>query len=213
MEIHAYDEEYVGWAQRVLGDAFDFALVTVGIPIGEFEKVFLTSDFSKQFADGNPAYVVGRTGCEFVLDMYEDCGKPIVGIEPSMYIDKSPEFWTGWALAFYQWYSSKSFREIVRAVSLSDILDMYDIYHEMDIMKFADEMEERFASHREETRLKRLREYANLSQSQLSKASGVPLRQIQLFEQRQRDINKTQVMTIVRLSKTLNCQVADLIEG
>ena len=31
MEIHAYSEEYVLSAQRVVGDMFDFAIVTLGL--------------------------------------------------------------------------------------------------------------------------------------------------------------------------------------
>lgn len=63
------------------------------------------------------------------------------------------------------------------------------------------------------TRLKRLRKYYQLSQSQLSRKSGVPLRQIQLFEQRKRDINKTQAETLYNLSQALDCEMKDLLEG
>lgn len=59
--------------------------------------------------------------------------------------------------------------------------------------------------------LRRLRTYAGLSQSQLAKRAEVPLRQIQLFEQCQRDISKTQGETLVRLARALNCRVEELI--
>ena len=61
--------------------------------------------------------------------------------------------------------------------------------------------------------LKRLREYANLSQRELAETSGVPLRQIQLFEQGQRDINKSQVHTLLLLSKALSCDIETLIDS
>ena len=60
--------------------------------------------------------------------------------------------------------------------------------------------------------LKRLRTYAGLSQSALSKRSGVPLRQIQLFEQGQRDIKKTQGHTLYGLSRVLGCSMETLLE-
>jgi transcriptional regulator with XRE-family HTH domain len=63
----------------------------------------------------------------------------------------------------------------------------------------------------EQSRLRRLRTYANLSQSQLAGASGVALRQIQLFEQGKRDIHKTQGETLMRLSRALNCRIEDLL--
>ena len=42
--------------------------------------------------------------------------------------------------------------------------------------------------------------------------ANVPLRQIQLFEQCQRDINKTASETLFRISKTLCCRMEDLLE-
>ena len=51
-----------------------------------------------------------------------------------------------------------------------------------------------------------------MSQTALAAESGVPLRQIQLFEQGQRDINKTSAATLKQLSKALCCRMEDLIE-
>ncbi|MBQ1548773.1 MAG: helix-turn-helix transcriptional regulator, partial [Lachnospiraceae bacterium] len=84
-------------------------------------------------------------------------------------------------------------------------------FHEADISLFVNAIDERRKKEREESMLKRLRTYAGLSQRLLSERSGVPLRQIQLFEQGQRDIKKTQGETLRRLSKTLNCRMEDLI--
>ncbi len=62
----------------------------------------------------------------------------------------------------------------------------------------------------EGSRLKRLRTYAGLSQKMLADRSGVALRQIQLFEQNQRDISRAQGNTLLMLSRALNCHM-DLI--
>ncbi|CDD35633.1 putative helix-turn-helix protein [Roseburia sp. CAG:309] len=42
--------------------------------------------------------------------------------------------------------------------------------------------------------------------------SNVSLRSIQMYEQRNKDINKASVDTVYRLSKTLGCTMEDLIE-
>lgn len=63
-----------------------------------------------------------------------------------------------------------------------------------------------------ESRLKRLREYVHLSQKQLAVDAGVALRQIQLFEQGQRDINKTQGDTLDKLAVALGCKIEDLLQ-
>ena len=56
------------------------------------------------------------------------------------------------------------------------------------------------------------REACGLSQSELAEDADVPLRQIQLFEQRQRDIDKPASETLFRISKALCCRMEDLLE-
>lgn len=59
--------------------------------------------------------------------------------------------------------------------------------------------------------LRKLRTYAGLSQRELSEMSGVALRQIQLFEQGERDISKAQIGTVLSLAKELHCDVEKLL--
>lgn len=115
-------------------------------------------------------------------------------------------------MAFYQWYTAKSFAKIHNAVSIQQILMLYPALHEADLMKFVEIMNERLHRFYVDTSLKRFRKYARLSQGELSALSGVPLRQIQQFEQGHRDINKTQTGTLLRLSKVLGCSMEDLME-
>ena len=75
-----------------------------------------------------------------------------------------------------------------------------------------DRMDEHMRSTYPLTRLRIRRENCGLSQSELAAESGVSLRQIQLFEQRQRDINKTAAETLLQLSKALYCNMEDLME-
>lgn len=213
MMIHAYDEDYVAGAQRILGDAVDFAVMTLGLDPDSFGRAFAVSSCSKQFAMGNPSYVAGINGCELTRMVLEETKTSYEDSEDAMYIDKSPEYWSGWALAFYQWYSNRSFMEILSYVSMADIMELYAAYHEMDIMQFVDRMQAELANANHKTRLRAMRENCGLSQSELARGSGVPLRQIQLFEQHQREINKTSAETMLRLAKYLHCRVEDLFES
>ena len=61
------------------------------------------------------------------------------------------------------------------------------------------------------SRLKFYREEKGLSQSELAKKSGVPLRNIQAYEQGYKDINKAQVITVLQLAEALECDVYDII--
>ena len=212
MEIRAYDEEYLAGAQRILGDAVDFAVMTLGLAPDTFGQAFAVSDTSRQFASGNPGYVAGINGCELARKVLDETGVAYTDAEDAMYLDKSPEYWAGWALAFYQWYSSYSFMDILRVVPLGKIIRMYPIYHEMDVLRFADQMREEMKAAHPDTRLRMRRKACGFSQLRLAVTSGVPLRQIQLFEQRQRDINKTAAETLLRLGRALGCSMEDLME-
>ena len=102
--------------------------------------------------------------------------------------------------------------DILTAVPLSEIIRMYPTYHEMDIRQFVDHLDELMSAAYPVTRLKAHRVTSGLSQAELANDSGVALRQIQLFEQQQRNINNAAAVTLLQLSKSLNCQMEDLIE-
>ena len=88
------------------------------------------------------------------------------------------------------------------------------LLHEADISKFAEAADKVIQENlREgETNLKRIRRANGFSQKQLAEISGVALRMIQLYEQRQNDINKAQASTLSALARALNCRLEDLME-
>lgn len=208
---YAYDSDYLPLAQRVLGDMYDFAVNTLQYTLKEFHMMFLVCGMSQQFEIGNPTFIAGKNGCEIAKIVVYDCYGNVPEEEDEMYVDKSPEFWVGWALSYYQWVSCLNYKIIQEKVPITEIYGMYATLHETDISKFVTIMDEKCKKQMEESRLKRLRTYAGLSQAQLADFSGVPLRQIQLFEQGQRDIRKTQAMTLLQLARTLQCDCMDLL--
>ena len=212
MEIHAYDEMYVSGAQNVLGHALDFAVLSLELSPDVFGNAFAVSNASKQFADGNPRYIAGMNGCELARLVLGETKVPFCDAEDVLYLEKSPEYWAGWAIAYYQWSSGWSFMDILSAVPFSEVLKMYPLYHEMDIRQFVDQMNDRMRKAYPSTQLKLRRENCGYSQSELAALAGVGLRQIQQFEQRTRSINKTAAETLLRLSKALHCRMEDLVE-
>lgn len=208
---YAYDELYLPLAQRVMGDMYDYAVCTLGIRLAEFQKMFLISRISGQIEIGNPHYVAGKNGCEVAREVIEVCTGEVIDKDDLMYLDKSPEYWIGWSLAYYQWLRGVSFREIEEVLPAEEMYGMYTTLHEADVKMFVEIVDERIQKQRREMKLKRLRTYAHLSQSMLAEKSGVPLRQIQLFEQGQRDIHKTQGQTLRQLAKALGCKMEDLL--
>ena len=63
-----------------------------------------------------------------------------------------------------------------------------------------------------ETNLAKFRKNAGLSQRKLAEYSNVSLRSIQLYEQRQLDINSAEAIKLYQISKVLGCNMEDLLE-
>ena len=213
MVIHAYDEDYLPGAQKILGDAVDFAVMTLELEPDLFAGAFAVSSVSKQFAAGNPTYIAGMTGCELAKRVLTETKLPFRDMRDEMYVENSHACRVGGGLDHDQWYSGRSFMEILSVVSLENIVQMYPIYHEADIVCFTDRMQEILKVANLVTKLRKYRENCGLSQSELASMSGVPVRQIQLFEQRQRDINRTAAETLLRLSRVLHCSMEMLMEN
>lgn len=89
---------------------------------------------------------------------------------------------------------------------------MYYTLHEADITKFVDIVDSRMKEYFSEINLKRIRTAYGLTQAELSRRSGVSLRSIQMYEQRNKNINKASADTMYRLAKVLGCTMEDLIE-
>lgn len=210
--IHAYNELYLDKAQVSLGTMLDFAVNTIHYKIGTFMDLFIGSGNATLFESGNPETLVGRSGIELVYDTLEKSNLNFNIVDYSPVYERSREYWAGWALAFYQWQSSMSFSSINRSIPIETILSMYSAYHEMDVLQFCDHMNKLIQDSQPETNLKRYRTMLGFSQSQLANASGVPVRTIQQYEQRQKNINKAQVDYLIRLSSALNCEITALVE-
>jgi transcriptional regulator with XRE-family HTH domain len=60
--------------------------------------------------------------------------------------------------------------------------------------------------------LKEIRIEQNISQSKLSKMSGVSIRNIQAYEQGQININKASAVSVYSLSKALGCKYEDILD-
>lgn len=210
--IHAYNEFHLRHAQAALGDVFDYAENACGIPGDGFIKLFIVSSISKRMANGEPAYVSGKSGIEIVRDIVlETTGKKLT-ITPQKNMSRSCEYWIGRAVAYYQWHSARSYSDIFKAIPFDELQRMYPTLHEADITKFVEIADKRINAFFPETSLKRIRTYYGCSQSELAMLSGVSLRSIQMYEQKRKSINRASVETVYRLAKALGCQMDDLME-
>ena len=210
--IHAYSESYLYDAKQNLAECFDYAISNCRFNADIFSRLFVQSGYADKFERGNPAIVSGISGIELAQEIIMYAYMNYKFPEKIFSEERSEVYWAGWALAEYQWATCRRFKDIYSRIPLSEIVTMYSVYHEMDIMKFVEAINEKWDQYYTETNLKRLRKIAGLSQRELADLSGVALRQIQLFEQKKRNINHTRAIDVLKIGKVLGCKSEDLLE-
>ena len=207
--IRAYDKIYLEKARSNLAHMLDFAVNDLHCDLIYFWERFINSNLADRFEHGESTVIAGMSGIEMAYAVLGgDTGR--VNVKPRDH--RSEEYWLGWALAYYQWETGLTFRDIAGPDEITGIRSLYSPYHEMDIRHFCDVMDELYLKRSRETRLKHYRNQVGLSQSQLAEKSGIPLRTIQQYEQRQKNINMARAEYIVCLAKALYCSPEDLIE-
>lgn len=196
----------------MLARMLDFAVYKLHIKLEAFWDLFIASGVATRFENGDFTLLVGKSGVEAAYEVLDRSGLSRERIKPQYPADRSEEYWTGWALAYYQWESGLSFADITKHIPIIQVCALYSPYHEMDIRQFCDRMDQMYRSSKQGTNLKLLRKASGLSQRELAQQSGVSFRTIQQYEQRQKNINKAQAESLLRLAKTLNCRTEDLLE-
>lgn len=209
--IHAYDENFLDDAMDNLGTAVEYAVLARNIPGQEFLDLFLVSGAAERFGRGDVALLSGMSGIELAKKILTRCGKTTDIADENVPQGYSPEYWIGWILAYYQWYSGKTFTSILKKLRFASIWNLYGVLHEADPSKAVMAFDEILAQPAE-TNLARLRKARGMSQSQLASAAGVSLRSIQLYEQRKNEINNAQYNRLSDLAGVLGCSVEDLLE-
>ena len=130
----AYDELYLRDAMRNVGVMTHCCIKEYGLSPDEFQTAFLQSPVSQHIAKGNPRYLVGHSGKELATIVLQ--GKELARPISDTYTI-TPEYWAGWVLAYYQWYTSRDFTQIAsRGLTFSNVLQMYNPLHEADLSKF-----------------------------------------------------------------------------
>lgn len=210
--IRAYDNLYLDDAMKCLGEAMDYAANSCRIDMDDFLELFIGSGYAEQFAAGVPKYVSGISGTELVMDVLTKSGRGLDFPQAQIDYDFSPQYWCGWILAYYQWYTGRSFKEIQKYVTMRDIQKLYPTLHEASEKKFVDIVNRMIRKKNPPTRLQAQRKISGYSQRELAEKVGVNLRTLQQYEIRAKDINKAAGATLLALAKMLGCRVEDLLE-
>ena len=195
---------YLDITQDEFGTMFDYAINDCKINIDKFQELFINSSIADRLEKNDFLLISGKSGVELVNEFIPKSKQT----KPSYPIyTRSKEYWTGFVFAYYWMKSIYTMKEIVNTISLNNIRIMYHPYHEMDIQKIYDEIDRLMYANK----IQKLRIKTHMSQSQLSTLSNIPLKTIQKYESNERDIRKASVDILLRISRTLNCSIEELI--
>lgn len=210
MAIPAYNSIYLSKTARSIGNMLHNAVLEFGYNGNDFLRMFIQSDVAEQIENANPKYLAGKSGMELLTEVVErTSGKHFDSRLIESY-DRSDVYWVGWALAHYQWYSGRSFKDILETISYDELLGLYNTLHEADINKVYDVFDMHFLA--ADSKLKLTRKRCGITQEQLAELSGVSLNTIRAYERKAKDINKAQVDIVIKLSNALKCGIADILD-
>ena len=185
MNIPAYNNSYLEDSMQAMGAMLDYAVNACNQDLEQFCYRFFCSGVARSLFQFSPKYM-GLSGIELAAIVARRTGDGLRDAPP--YIDVgSPEYWTGWALAYVSW-------------SLNMDYETVDVAREW-LREGAVKVNP----------LKRQRTLAGLTQKELASLSGVPLRVIRSYEQGQRSLENAGAESILRLSRVLSCQIEDLL--
>lgn len=201
--IRAYNEIYLSDVMHNLAALFDIAINAMEIEPNEIAEKFVSSKVASGIESGNPDYISGKSATELLSEIINK-DVPYNQVP----LDRSPEYWAGWVLAYSQWYLNKSFKEILDSVPLSKLIAKYHPYHEAPEEKTARWIEDNLPIKNKLTYFRQLRK---LSKKQLSDLSGINIRSINYYEEDCSLLRKAQANTLYALAKTLDCTIEDLL--
>lgn len=210
MTTPAYNITYLEDAMSSLGAMLDYAVNSCGEDLSLFYARFLGSGIAKAFSQANPKFLAGMSGIELAQLVACRTGEGLP--EKEGFIDMgSPEYWTGWTLAYLSWYLCLDYATLQsRGVTVQAIHDRYHVLHEADLSKAVQFATQRIQAETKVQPLKRIRKNAGLTQRELALISGIPLRVIRSYEQGQRSLENAGSESVWRICQTLGCRIEDL---
>ena len=205
------DDSLFPRAQETLAELFDIGVNECGIDGQCLAEAFLASGLAHEFESMNPVFVAGKSAPELI-----ELIAPLLDINVSFPLEvpviAHVDYWIGWSLAYYQHKTGTPYSRIFETVPYEEFAASYHPLHEAPESKFVEVFKPRINNPDNPTRLSVQRKIACLSQTELAQTSGIGLRSIQMYEQKNKNINHASAETLLRLSRALGCTMEDLME-
>lgn len=121
-----------------------YAVQEGGYTLEEYMELIAKSEVVEALGGFHPRWCVGISG-------YELYGY-VVGMEcksPENFVDmagRTPDinYWTGWALALYHWWSAHSFKDIIETIPVKDWMFLYHPLHTCGDNKVIEVLDEKY---------------------------------------------------------------------
>lgn len=129
--------------------------------------------------------MAGLSGPELVSEIIFRTQRLRPDTPPSQSVAKSAEYWVGWSLAYYQWYTARRFADMrTNGLTMTRVLSLYPTLHEADLSKFVTVAEQLVKKNSAAgvSNLQKIRKANAMTQRKLAEESGAALRMIQLYE-------------------------------
>lgn len=211
--ICAYDEMYLNDAMHNMAEMFDYVAAGLAFNLDEFFDIFITSGYAAQFEKGVPKVISGVSGTELAMMVLEKSGLDVNFSRARIDYEYSTAYWCGWVLAYYQWRTGQTFKEIHKSISLVEMEQLYPEFHEASKDSFVEYISNVVCEKQSATKLQKLRKCYGYSQRELAERAGINLRMLQQYEIRAKDINKAAATTLLAIARTLGCEIEDLLEN
>ena len=202
----AYNIAYLEDAMSAVGAMLDYSVNACGEDIASFYNRFLASGIARLVFHASPRFLGGCSGIELANAVANRTGKALKASEDFIDIG-SPEYWTGWTLAYLSWFLNMDFRTMKeRGLDATDIICKYPTLHEADLTKSVSFAMKRITSRMSASNpLKAARMNAGITQKELAASSGVSLRSIRAYEQGKLSLRNAEYDSVLSLSAALAC--------
>ena len=210
--MSAYPETLLADARSQFADMIDYVVYDLSMDTDDYFPLFLASGDCPRIERGDKTLILGVSGIELAQRVLSEKTGRTVFPSGRRLVKRPPAYWAGWILSSYQWYSNRRFSELHQALPFTTLLKMYPVYHEAPEERFYDSADRILREKFPDTRLKMIRTAYGCSQAELAKMSGVGLRSLQMYEQRNKNINRAAGETLRSLSRALGCSIEDILE-
>ena len=213
----------------LLARTFDLADKRTLAGIRGFYPLFMKSEKLVELCN-NPKELAASTPIELVLTVYQEAqdlgmssrsSHTLIGEE--RFLRPENQNRARWIAGFINYIATTanvSYRAIETLVPIEMLIKDFMRYGKIvpahssyeEAYQCSIDVYRPYSSARKPTALVRARLKKKLTQQALSKMSGVGLRAIQQYEQRQKDINHAHAYTVFLLAQALDCSMEQLIE-